>query len=81
MQNKPSADPRDQAIRAALHDASRICAMVANEIPMSYRGGLRDVYERTLAAYIADLGGSLEEGEGRDLVAHLGQRRITLRFG
>jgi 3-hydroxybutyryl-CoA dehydrogenase len=27
------------------------------------------------------LGGSLEEGDGRDLVAHIGSRRITLRFG
>jgi len=34
-----------------------------------------------LATYLADLGGSLEQGEGRDLVARAGERRITLRFG
>jgi hypothetical protein len=81
MQNRPSADPRDQAIRAALRDASTICGMVADEVKGTYRGERRDVYVRTLAAYIADLGGSLEEGEGRDLVAQIGSRRITLRFG
>ncbi|MGO9177842.1 MAG: hypothetical protein ACLQHS_01010 [Candidatus Limnocylindrales bacterium] len=47
----------------------------------TYRGNRRDVYLRTLAAYIADLGGSPGEGEGRDLVAQIGSRRITLRFG
>jgi len=81
MQNKPSSDPRDQAIRAALHDASTICALVVDEVQGTYRGNRRDVYVRTLAAYLADLGGSLEKGDGRDLVAHLGQRTITLRFG
>ena len=75
------SDPRDQAIRAALHDASTICGMVVDEVQASYRGERRDVYVRTLAAYIADLGGSLGEGEGRDLVAQIGSRRITLRFG
>jgi hypothetical protein len=55
--------------------------MVADEVQGTYRGNRRDVYVRTLAAHIADLSGSLEKGEGRDLVAHLDQRRITLRFG
>jgi hypothetical protein len=81
MENKPSSDPRDQAIRAALRDASTICAMVADEVQASYSGGMRHVYVRTLATYLADLGGSLEEGQGRDLVARVGARRITLRFG
>lgn len=81
MQNKPSSGPRDQAIRAALRDASTICAMVADEIQASYHGGLRDVYECTLRAYLADLGGTLEAGPGGDLVTHIGSRRITLRFG
>ncbi len=81
MQNRPSSDPRDQAIRAAPRDASTICGMVADEVQGTYRGNRRDVYVRTLAAYNADLGGSLEEGEGRNLVARVGERRITLRFG
>ncbi|MGO9179695.1 MAG: hypothetical protein ACLQBX_15360 [Candidatus Limnocylindrales bacterium] len=55
--------------------------MVADEVQGTYRGNRRDVYVRTLAAYNADLGGSLEEGEGRNLVARVGERRITLRFG
>jgi hypothetical protein len=38
--------------------------MVADEIRASYRGGLRNVYERTLRAYLADLGGTLEAGPG-----------------
>jgi hypothetical protein len=80
MQNRPSADPRDQAIRAALRDASTICAMVADEVQATYRGQRRDVYVHTLAAYITDLGGSLEETNGRDLVVRVGSRRITLRF-
>jgi hypothetical protein len=81
MENHASADPRDQAIRAALADASRLASMVADEIPSSYHGQRRDLYVETLRTWIADLGGRLDAGEGRDLVAHFPGRRITLRFG
>jgi hypothetical protein len=81
MENRTSADPRDEAIRAALRDASTMCRMVADEVRASYYGPRRDLYVRTLTAFLADLGGSLEDREGRDLVACIGERRITLRFG
>ena len=81
MQNRPSVDPRDRAIRAALADASLIASMVADEISSSYHGQRRDVYVETLRTWVGDLGGRLEEGEGRDLVADFPGRRIRLRYG
>jgi hypothetical protein len=35
----------------------------------------------TLAAYVTDLGGRLEEAGPKDLAADFGERRITVRFG
>ena len=81
MQNLPSADPRDQAIRAALRDASALAAMVATEFQASYWGAERSVYVATLVEYVTDLGGHLEEVGTRDLVADFGGRRITIRLG
>ena len=81
MKDTPSADPRDQAIRAALRDASTLAAMVASEFRASYWGAERAVYLATLAAYVTDLGGHLEEAGPKDLVADFGGRRITVRFG
>jgi hypothetical protein len=81
MQDPPSADPRDQAIRAALRDASTLAAMVATELTASYWGAERTVYVATLAAYVTDLGGHLEETGTRDLVVDFGERRITVRVG
>ena len=81
MQNAPSADPRDQAIRAALRDAASLAAMVATEFRASYWGAERAVYVATLAEYVTDLGGRLEEAGARDLVADFGERRISVRFG
>ena len=81
MQDLRSADPRDQAIRAALRDASTLAAMVVTELRASYWGAERTVYVATLASYVTDLGGSLEEAGARDLVADIGGRRITIRFG
>jgi hypothetical protein len=84
MQDTPSADPRDHAIRAALRDASTmaaIAAMAATEFSASYWGAERGTYVATLAAYVVDLGGHLEEAGTRDLVADFGERRITVRFG
>ena len=81
MRDTPSADPRDQAIRAALRDASTLAGMVVTEFAASYWGAERAVYVATLAEYVTDLGGRLEEGNTRDLVAEFGERRITIRFG
>ena len=81
MQDAPSADPRDQAIRAALRDASTLAAAVVTELQASYWGAERAVYVATLSAYATDLGGRLEEAGPRDLVADFGGRRITVRFG
>ena len=80
MERHPSTNPRDQAIGAALRDASSLAAMVADEFQATYRGTRRDEYRRTLATYLADLGGTLEDGDGHDLLVRFGTRRITLRF-
>ena len=55
--------------------------MVATEFSASYWGAERAVYVVTLAEYVTDLGGHLEEVGTRDLVADFGGRRITVRFG
>jgi hypothetical protein len=81
MQDTPSADPRDQAILAALRDAATLAEMVVTEFTASYWGAERAVYVVTLAEYVTDLGGHLEEVGTRDLVADFGGRRITVRFG
>jgi hypothetical protein len=81
MQDLPSADPRDQAILAALRDAATLAEMVATEFRASYWGAERAVYVATLAEYVTDLGGRLEEAGTRDLVADFGGRRITVQFG
>ena len=81
MKDIPSADPRDHAIRAALRDAATMAAMVATELTASYWGVERAIYVATLAAYVADLGGRLDEAGSKDLVADFGGRRITVRFG
>ena len=81
MLDTPSADPRGQAIRAALRDASTLAAMVVTDFQASYWGAERAVYVATLAAYVVDLGGRLEEAGPKDLVADFGGRRITIRLG
>ena len=80
MRDTPSTDPRDQAIRAALRDAASLATMVATEIRATYWGTDRTAYVATLAEYVTDLGGRLEEAGTRDLVAEFGGRRITIRF-
>jgi hypothetical protein len=81
MQDLPSADPRDQAIRAALRDASTLAAVVVTELRASYWGAERAIYVATLASHVTDLGGRLEEAGTKDLHADIGGRRITIRFG
>src|SRR5664280_1935889 len=81
MRDIPSADPRDQAIRAALRDASTLAAMVVTEFTASYWGAERAIYVATVASYVTDLGGRLEEAGTRDLVADIGGRRIAFIAG
>ena len=81
MKDTPSADPSDQAIRAALRDAATLAAMVVTEFRASYWGAERSVYVATLAAYVTDLGGRLEEAGTSDVIADFGALRITVRFG
>ena len=79
MQDTPSADPRDEAIRAALRDVAALAAIVAGEFYATYVGPDRAEYLRVLGDYVADLGGRLEDGPTGPLVAVDG-RRIAIRF-
>lgn len=81
MRDESSADLRDQAIRAALRDASSLGAMVATEFRVSCLGAERAVYVATLAECPIVLAGRLEEVGTGDLVADFWARRITVRFG
>jgi hypothetical protein len=80
MRDTPSADPRDQAIRAALRDVAALAAIVAGEFHATYVGPDRAGYLHVLGDYLADLGGRLEEGPSGPVVAVDG-RRIVIRFG
>ena len=80
MQNTPSADPRDQVIRAALRDVAALAAIVAGEFHATYVGPDRAEYVRVLGDYVADLGGQIELGPTGPVVAVDG-RRIALQFG
>jgi hypothetical protein len=80
MKDAPSADPRDQAIRAALRDAATLAAIIAGEFHATYVGPDRARYLHVLGDYLADLGGRLEDGPNGPVVAVDG-RRIVIRFG
>jgi hypothetical protein len=80
MRDTPSADPRDQAIRAALRDVAALAAIVAGEFHATYVGPDRARYLHILGDYLADLGGRLEDGPNGPVVAVDG-RRIVIRFG
>jgi hypothetical protein len=80
MKDTPSADPRDQAIRAALRDVAALAAIVAGEFHASYVGPDRAGYLHVLGDYLADLGGRLEDGPSGPVVAVDG-RQIAIRFG
>ena len=80
MQDTPSADPRDQVIRAALRDVSALAAIVAGEFHASYAGPDRAGYLRVLGDYLADLGGRIEQAPTGPEVVVDGQR-IAIRFG
>ncbi len=80
MQDIPSADPRDQVIRAALRDVAALAAIVAGEFDATYVGPDRAEYLHVLGDYLADLGGRIEQGPTGPVVAVAG-RRIALQFG
>jgi hypothetical protein len=80
MQDTPSADPRDQVIRAALRDVAALAAIVAGEFHATYAGLDRAGYLRVLGDYLADLGGRIEDGPIGPEIAVDG-RRIALQFG
>ncbi len=79
MQNQPSADPRDQAIRAALHDAATLVELANDEFTTTYAGLARSDYLRVFAASVADVGGRLEE-DPDGFRAAFGERLIRIRF-
>ncbi len=78
-QNRPSGDPRDQAIRAALHDAATLVELANDEFTATYAGPARDAYLRVFAASVAVVGGRLEQGPD-GLHAAFGERLIRIRF-
>jgi hypothetical protein len=80
MQNRPSRDPRDEAIRAALRDAAVLAGIVADEFQATYEGPERAEYLRILGVEVADLGGALERVTG-GAAATFADRRIAIRFG
>src|SRR2546425_12986386 len=67
MKDTPSQEPRDEALRAALHDAGLLAGLVQGVFHASYSGSRRDVYLAALGPYLADLGGSLERKAGGKL--------------
>ena len=79
MQNGPSPDPRDQAIRTALRDAATVVELASDEFTSTYAGPARGEYLRVFAASVAAVGGRLEEGPG-GLQAAFGERLIWIRF-
>jgi hypothetical protein len=80
MRDRSSHHPRDEAIRAALHDTAVLAGILADEFQATYHGPERSEYVRVLAANVADLGGSLVT-EGSGLAAAFDDRRIAIRFG
>jgi hypothetical protein len=79
MQDRPSDDPRDDAIRAALRDGAALAAMLSDEFQSTYRGSERSEYVRVLASTIEDLGGRLAQ-QGVLLAAEFADRRITIHL-
>ena len=80
MQGRASQNPRDEAIRAAHHDAAVLAGILTDEFRATYRGPEWAEYLRVLASIVADLGGALDTGASGVAVA-FDDRRITIRFG
>ena len=73
MRNQPSNDPRDLLVKAAMRDAVTLGSILEGEFRPTYEGADK-------AAYLADLGVVIEEGEAGP-VAAFADRRIVIRFG
>ncbi|TMF40173.1 MAG: hypothetical protein E6I26_03410 [Chloroflexi bacterium] len=80
MQGRASQYPRDEAIRAAHHDAAVLAGILTDEFRATYPGPERAEYLRVLASIVADLGGALDTRGSRVAVV-FDNRRITIRFG
>jgi len=80
MQGRASQHPRDEAIRAAHHDAAVLAGILENEYQATYRGPERLEYVRVLSEIVSGLDGSLETGP-TDLTVRFQDRRIKIRFG
>ena len=66
MQGRASQHPRDEAIRAAHHDAAVLAGILENEYQATYRGPERLEYVRVLSEIVSGLDGSLETGPTED---------------
>src|SRR5439155_10305837 len=80
MEGRASHNPRDEAIRAAHHDAAVLAGILTDEFRATYPGPERAEYLRVLASIVADLGGALDTRGSRVAVV-FDNRRITIRFG
>jgi hypothetical protein len=80
MRDRSAHYPRDEAIRAAQHDAAVLAGILEDEFQASYRGPERSEYVRVLAVIVSGLGGSLEVGAS-GVSAAFDDRRIAIRFG
>jgi hypothetical protein len=80
MHGRPSRHPRDEAIRAAHHDAAVLAGILTDEFRSTYRGPERTEYLRVLASIVADLGGALNT-EASGVAVAFDDRRIAIRFG
>jgi hypothetical protein len=78
MRDRSAHHPRDEAIRAAQHDAAVLAGILEDEFQASYRGPERSEYVRVLAVIVAGLGGSLESGAMG--LAAFDDRKIKIRF-
>jgi hypothetical protein len=80
MENRPSRDPRDILLRAAMNDAVTIGSLIAGEFHATYEGPDRRAYLDVLGRWLSDLGGVVEDGPA-GASATLDGRRIAIRFG
>jgi hypothetical protein len=80
MADYSAHNPKDEAIRAAHHDASVLAGILEDEFQATYRGPERSEYVRMLSVIVAGLGGSLEVSPV-GAAAVFEDRRIAIRFG
>jgi hypothetical protein len=80
MSDNSTHHARDEAIRAAHHDAAVLAGILEDEFQATYRGPERSEYVRVLAVIVAGLGGSLEISPS-GAAAVFDDRRVAIRFG